>query len=83
MDQMMVAIPPELSEIDAGEEAVIFGEELLVEEIASSIGTISYEILTNINNRVPRIYIKNGKFVKIKSLLGRKEIIDESDKEDI
>lgn len=83
MDQMMVAIPQELSNVEAGEEAVIFGEELLVEEIASMIGTISYEILTNINNRVPRLYIKNGKFVKIKSLLGRKEIADEQDKENI
>lgn len=77
MDQTMILIPNELSDIETGEEVIIFGEEMLVEDIAAKIGTISYEILTNINNRVPRLYFKNGKIVKIKSLLGRKMVSDE------
>jgi alanine racemase len=77
MDQMMICIPKELKDIKPGEEVTIFGEESSVEELAQKIGTISYEILTNINNRVPRMYIKNGKNIKIKSLLGRKTIDDE------
>lgn len=79
MDQMMVIIPENLKDIRPGEEVIIFGEESTVEDLAQKIGTISYELLTNINNRVPRMYIKNGKNVKIKSLLGRKMITDEKD----
>lgn len=79
MDQMMIEIPKELSDVKPGEEVVIFGEDSTVEELAQKIGTISYELLTNINNRVPRMYIKNGKNIKIKSLLGRKMISDEKD----
>lgn len=52
MDQMMITIPEELKDIKPGEEVIIFGEDSTVEELAQKIGTISYEILTNINNRV-------------------------------
>ena len=37
--------------------------------IANLIGTISYEVLCMIKNRVPRIYIKDGKVIKIKNYL--------------
>jgi alanine racemase len=43
-----------------GDEAVLIGrdgkEEIRVEEIAKLAGTISYEILCRISDRVPRIY---------------------------
>ncbi len=44
--------------IDAqeGDEVIIFGKEISVNEMASSIGTISYEILTNVSERVKRIF---------------------------
>lgn len=41
-----------------GDEAVIFGQELPVSELSSAIGTIPYEILTGVSNRVKRIYYK-------------------------
>jgi alanine racemase len=34
------------------------GENISAEELATWAGTIPYEILTNINTRVPRIYIR-------------------------
>jgi alanine racemase len=45
-----------------GDEVVIFGqqgsESLTVDEMASSLNTINYEIVTGITARVPRIYLK-------------------------
>ena len=44
-----------------GDEVVLIGrqgtEEIRVEELAALAGTIPYEILTNINTRVPRTYV--------------------------
>jgi alanine racemase len=43
-----------------GDEVVLIGEQgtsrVTVEELAEWAGTIPYEILTAINDRVPRIY---------------------------
>lgn len=41
-----------------GDRAIIFGEDLPVNEVASKLGTISYEILTSIGQRVKRVYFK-------------------------
>jgi len=41
-----------------GDRAIIFGEDLPVSEVAETLGTISYEILTSIGQRVKRIYFK-------------------------
>jgi alanine racemase len=46
--------------VEVGDEVVIFGEQgndsITVEEIASAINTINYEILTSISSRVARDY---------------------------
>lgn len=46
---------------ELGDEVVVIGKQtksqIRAEEIAEKIGTISYEILTGIQSRVPRIYI--------------------------
>ena len=41
-----------------GDRVIIFGEELPVSEVAATLGTISYEILTSIGQRVKRVYFK-------------------------
>ena len=59
MDQMMV----NLGQGSAwnGDEAILLGESggerITAEDLAGWAGTIPYEILTNINTRVPRVYI--------------------------
>ncbi|MCQ2312632.1 MAG: alanine racemase [Paludibacteraceae bacterium] len=55
MDQAMV----DVTEADAqvGDEAIIFGQGLPVEELANKLGTITYEILTSVSRRVKRVYI--------------------------
>ncbi len=59
MDQIVVNI--EQDSAFNNDIAVLIGEqgnqEITVEELAEWAGTIPYEILTNINTRVPRIYI--------------------------
>ena len=45
-------------EANEGDEVIVFGEELNVSTIAKWADTISYEILTNISQRVKRIYFE-------------------------
>ncbi len=54
MDMTMV----DVTGIDAreGDEVIVFGTELSVKSLADSIGTIPYEILTNVGNRVKRVF---------------------------
>jgi alanine racemase len=51
-----------IENVQVGDEAVIFGEQgnesLTVDEMASSLNTISYEIVSTISARVPRVYLK-------------------------
>jgi alanine racemase len=48
----------DISDVNAkeGDEVIVFGEDLSVNEMAKSLGTIPYEILTNISQRVKRVY---------------------------
>jgi len=59
MDQMMVNI--EADSAFNGDEVTLMGEAgnlaITAQELADWAGTIPYEILTNINTRVPRVYI--------------------------
>jgi alanine racemase len=59
MDQMMVNI--ETDSAFNGDEVMLIGESdgeaITVQDLADWAGTIPYEILTNINTRVPRVYI--------------------------
>jgi alanine racemase len=42
--------------VEEGDEAVLFGPELPITELAKQIGTIPYEILTNVSERVKRVF---------------------------
>jgi Alr-MurF fusion protein len=54
MDMTML----DISDIPAkdGDEVILFGEGIDLTELAAKIGTIPYELLTHIRNRVKRIY---------------------------
>ena len=64
MDQFMVDVTDVL-DVEAGDTATIFGtdgdETISVDEIAKKANTINYEIICNINSRVTRVYMKNGR----------------------
>lgn len=56
MDQCAIDLGID-SSAKAGDEVTIFGEKLLVNELAKAAGTISYEIVSGIGSRTPRIPI--------------------------
>src|SRR5690606_10073075 len=43
--------------VQEGDEAIVFGPELPIENVAQRIGTIPYEILTNTSERVRRVFV--------------------------
>ncbi|HYO50610.1 MAG TPA: alanine racemase [Chloroflexia bacterium] len=57
-----------------GDEVVLIGqqgkEEITADEIAGWCGTISYEILCGMSDRVPRHYIHDGQPIEVCNLLG-------------
>ncbi len=55
MDQIIVDVT-DLPQCHPGDEAILFGKDLLVTEIAAKAGTIAWEILTQITPRVTRSY---------------------------
>jgi alanine racemase len=57
MDMTMV----DISGIEAqeGDEALIFGREQGVDALARAMGTIPYEVLTGISERVKRVFFAN------------------------
>ena len=55
MDMSMVDIT-HLPEAKEGDEVMIFGPALPVRTLAEKAGTIPYEILTGVSERVKRIY---------------------------
>ena len=65
MDQMMIRLP---KQIPMGTTVTLIGDGMPVERVAKEIGTISYEILCLISDRVPRVYKQNGKIIAIKKM---------------
>ena len=43
-------------DVQEGDEAIIFGPERPISQLATDIGTIPYEILTNVSERVKRVF---------------------------
>lgn len=61
MDQIVVNI--EQGTAFNGDEVILLGKagenQIIAEDLAEWAGTIPYEILTNINTRVPRVYVQD------------------------
>ncbi|MGN6179445.1 MAG: bifunctional UDP-N-acetylmuramoyl-tripeptide:D-alanyl-D-alanine ligase/alanine racemase [Mucilaginibacter sp.] len=55
MDMCMIDVSA-VPDVREGDEVTVFNDELRVEELAAEIGTIPYEILTNVSQRVKRVY---------------------------
>ncbi|HVW97640.1 MAG TPA: bifunctional UDP-N-acetylmuramoyl-tripeptide:D-alanyl-D-alanine ligase/alanine racemase [Mucilaginibacter sp.] len=54
MDMCMIDVSN--IEVSEGDEVIIFNEEQRINDLAAQIGTIPYEILTNVSQRVKRVY---------------------------
>lgn len=58
MDMTMIDITG-IEGVAEGDEIEVFGDHIAVEELADWAETIPYEILTNISDRVPRVYVQS------------------------
>lgn len=69
MDQCMIDVT-NVHNIDKGDEVIIFGREgVTIDDLAGWLDTINYEIACVIGKRIPRIYTRNGKAVKVLNYL--------------
>jgi alanine racemase len=57
MDMTMIDVT-DIPGIKQGDEVIIFGKELPIQDLASWAGTIPYEIMTGISQRVKRVYFE-------------------------
>lgn len=55
MDQFMVNVGDD--EVHVGDDVILLGDGIAAEDLAEWMGTNEYEVLTNINARVPRVYV--------------------------
>lgn len=62
MDQLMLDVT-KIPDIRTGDEVTVFGRDgsavLPVDELASQLGTINYELVCGVSKRVPRVYRQN------------------------
>ena len=69
MDQCMIDVT-NVNNIDRGDEVIIFGSTgVTIDDLASWLETINYEVSCVIGKRIPRIYTRNGKAVKVLNYL--------------
>ncbi len=65
MDMLMISVDEKVKENDI---VTIIGESIDCNYIAKHLNTINYEVICTISDRVHRIYIKNKKIIKSKSI---------------
>lgn len=57
MDMTMIDVS-DVTGVKEGDEVIVFGKQLSVQQIAEWAGTIPYEIMTSISQRVKRVYFQ-------------------------
>ena len=69
MDQCMIDVT-NVNNINTGDEVIIFTKDkITADSLAEWAGTINYEIVCMISKRIPRIYLKDGRMVKVVNYL--------------
>lgn len=72
MDQCMIDVT-DIDEVKVGDEVILLGEDnglkYNADDMARDMGTINYEILCMIKQRIPRVYKKNKKIVSVRNYL--------------
>jgi alanine racemase len=56
MDMCMIDVS-EVENVQPGDDVILLGEGLPVDEVAEKLGTINYEVVCAIGKRVPRVYM--------------------------
>jgi alanine racemase len=77
MDLTMVDVTDDQG-VSIGDEVVLMGrsgaEEITASEIAELANTIPYDVTCSVGPRVPRVFIRSGRPVEVKSLVGVEEL---------
>jgi len=72
MDQCMIDVT-DAGEVKVGDEVIILGSDGVLkfnaDDMAKAMGTINYEILCMIKQRIPRVYKENGKIVNVRNYI--------------
>lgn len=72
MDQCM-ADATDSPHIQVGDEVTIWGRDgdqiITADEIAAAAGTIVYETVASLSKRVPRLYLRSGRIMTVRTLL--------------
>jgi alanine racemase len=67
MDQTILNVTS-VPNVQVGDEVILFGgwkpNFISIDEVASFMNTINYEVICLIGQRVPRLYVRNGSIVK-------------------
>jgi len=73
MDQCMIDVTDVRGEVKVGDEVTLIGAQgenrITAEDVADQIGTINYEVTCVIGKRIPRVYLKDGRIVKVLNYL--------------
>ncbi len=57
MDACMIDVT-DVPDVRVGDRVEVFGENMPVDTLAETLGTIPYEVLTSISQRVKRVYYR-------------------------
>ncbi|WP_099355761.1 alanine racemase [Fredinandcohnia onubensis] len=72
MDQFMVQLP---NKLPVGTKVTLIGEQndqfISVDDVASALETINYEVTCTISFRVPRIFLRNKRIIEVRNPLLR------------
>ena len=72
MDQCMIDVT-DIDDVKVGDEVILIGEDnnlqYNADDMAKDLGTINYEVLCMIKQRIPRLYIKNHKKVNVRNYI--------------
>jgi alanine racemase len=77
MDMCMIDVT-DVPRVAEGDDVVIIGrqgeDEITADEVAELAGTISYEVLCHITERVPRLYLREGQLTEVETFLHEGEV---------
>lgn len=72
MDQCMIDVT-DVGEVNVGDEIILLGQDGNIkfdaDDIADVMGTINYEVICMLKQRVPRVYKENGKTINIRNYI--------------
>jgi len=72
MDQCMIDLT-DIGEVKVGDEVILMGSQgglkFDADDIAACLGTIVNEVVCMPGKRVPRVYVKGGKVVKVRNFI--------------